>query len=111
MCGIRLVKRVCGDLGLHHGVDPLMRESLHGGVRYFRLIGRIEGKRIDAQHMYSDSELSDIAAKCEGKPSYVFFSNRSSWADALRLQAIVDPIQAALTAPRKKRKAWARYRG
>jgi len=106
-----LVRRVCRDLRLTHAVDPLARAPVTGGARYFRLHGRIEGRRIDYGHAYSDAELRELAARCEGKePAFVFFNNRDMWKDALRFRALADPLAAALR-PRPARIARERWRG
>jgi len=83
----RLVGKVCGDLGLLHGVDPLRGRSVLDGMRYFRLAGR---ERFDRGCRYTDEELAQVAARCAGKPTFVFFDTNAMWRDAQRLQALVD---------------------
>ena len=81
----RLVRKVCGDLGLVHAVDPIQRASQHGTVRYFRCHGRIEGRRILYGHQYTDEELKAVLESCAGsKPAYVYFNNHLMWRDAQR---------------------------
>ncbi len=95
----RLVRRVCKDLNLCHGVDPLREAGLGGGVHYYRLAGR---DRYDRNHRYSDGELHDILARCDGKPAYVFFDTFGAWRDAQRFHALADPVAARLASVRPR---------
>lgn len=101
----RLLKKVCEDLGLVHGVNPLERASLSGGVHYYRLSGL---SRYDRNYRYSETELAEVLDRCSGKPSYVFFENRSMWRDAQRLMALSDPIGTRLANLRQRPISYAR---
>ena len=82
----RLVRRVCSDLGLIHGLDPLRGAPQHGSVRYYRLQGRVEGRRIVYGHDYSDAELRELLERCRGREAYVYFNNTEMWRDARRFR-------------------------
>ncbi|MDE2490146.1 MAG: DUF72 domain-containing protein [Elusimicrobia bacterium] len=75
----RLADKVCADLGLLRGVDPL-REAppSRGSLRYLRPRGpRVGGLGVD--------DLSTIRAAAADAPSYVAFSHRDAFRDAERL--------------------------
>lgn len=84
----RMVGKICADLGLIHGVDPLQETPAGGGVHYFRLRGLRQGRALLRAHRYSDAELKEVASLGQGKPGYAFFSNLSSWQDAKRFAAL-----------------------
>ncbi len=83
----RLVKKVCEDLGLIHGTDPLARTQLAGSMGYFRLHGAYEGGRIRYAHDYSDAELERLRSLCGRGPAFVYFNNTAMWRDSLRFRA------------------------
>lgn len=76
----RMLGKICADLDLIHGVDPLQAKPARGAVNYFRLGGR--------NRLYSDADKKEILALCEDKPSYVYFSNLASWRDARALSQL-----------------------
>lgn len=84
---LKLLKKVCADLGLIRARDPLdhtgeeppspLREK--PALNYFRLRGGVTGA-------YGDGELVEILKTCGDAPSYVYFLSRtSSFKDARRL--------------------------
>lgn len=81
----RMVEKICADLGLIHGVDPLKGPSVRGGVYYYRLPGLRQGRGVLRAHRYSDAELRQVLELAQDKPGYAFFSNLSAWQDAKRL--------------------------
>lgn len=81
-----LISRVCADLGLVHGMDPLAVKAARSGVKYFRLRGRLEGSRIGRDSRYTDEELNAILERCQGSFAYVYFNNIAMWEDAQRFQ-------------------------
>ncbi|MBI4056359.1 MAG: DUF72 domain-containing protein [Elusimicrobia bacterium] len=94
----RLVKKVCQDLQLVRGSDPLhaesaepvnLRERYFGNVQYFRLHGAYEGRRIQYSHGYEDQELKQLIKICEDKTAYLFFNNASMWQDAQKFQELI----------------------
>ncbi|HAH06751.1 MAG TPA: DUF72 domain-containing protein [Elusimicrobia bacterium] len=86
----RTTGKVCKDLGLLRGGDPLLGTPSEGSVRYFRLHGRGERGRLVYDHAYSDEELSRLAGLCGGKETFVYFNNSSMWEDARRFQDLRD---------------------
>jgi uncharacterized protein YecE (DUF72 family) len=83
-----MVRRVCRDLGLVRGLDPLYDEPDRDGVRYFRLHGTRQGRRIVYAHAFGDEELRKALARCAGGPAYVYFNNVSMWEDAQRFDRL-----------------------
>ncbi len=85
-----LVRELCAELGLAHGVDPFTGPTLGGAVAYFRLHGR-GGYR----YRYNDRDLEALFARCQAeldagrRPVYVMFNNASMLDDARRLRALV----------------------
>ena len=86
-----MVSKICADLSLIHGVDPMIAEPMRGAVRYYRLHGRHERGKIVYGHEYSDAELRHILSRCEGHSAYVYFNNVSMWRDAERFDGLVHP--------------------
>ncbi|MBI4051016.1 MAG: DUF72 domain-containing protein [Elusimicrobia bacterium] len=94
---VRLVRRVCQDLELLNGMDPLLKvqnqdfkfQTSRSGLYYFRLHGAYENRRIVYRHGYTDEELKRLAQVCEGMRVYVFFNNATMWQDAQRFQKII----------------------
>ena len=74
-----MVRKLCRELDLVHGVDPFKQESLHGEFQYFRLHG-ITGYG----HKFTDQNLRKLAGWARRKSSYVMFNNKSMREDALR---------------------------
>ena len=101
-----MVRRVCEDLSLVHGVDPLYASPARGGAHYFRLHGGRQGRRIVYAHAFSDDELRRALARCEGKPSYVYFNNGSMWEDALRFERLALGEAPYLPPRRQGRREW-----
>lgn len=89
----RMIRKVCMDLGLVHGVDPLKEESVCGATHYYRLSGRT---RYDRDCRYTDEEMNKVLARCTGKSSYVFFDTHGMWRDAQHFEDLSDPIGARL---------------
>jgi len=83
------VKRICSDLGLIHGTDPLYAPAVFGGIHYYRLHGTYREGHIIYEHLYSAAELDKVLAACRGKNSYVFFNNSSMFEDARRFRDLV----------------------
>ncbi len=83
-----LVARLCRELDLVHGVDPLEQPPTTSGTAYFRLHGRARGRgRYAYRHQYTDEELDALLRCCQGFTQvYVFFNNAFMWEDALRFQ-------------------------
>jgi len=81
-----LVRKVCRDLDLVHATDPFKSQPLHGSVRYFRLHGKRGEIGSVYEPEYTQEQLRQIPGFCDGKPSYVYFNNRSMWADANQFQ-------------------------
>ena len=78
-----LVRRLCRELQLVHGVDPFQSKPRAGNSRYFRLHGR-------GGYRYTDADLRQLADFCKGpQTAYVLFNNVSMWDDALRFQRIM----------------------
>lgn len=97
----KLVKKVCEDLDLVHGVDPLHRLPVRGAVKYFRLHGKTDTRRIVYTHDYSDTELKDVLEKAGSGRVYVYFNNRAMWDDARRFERMT--LGARPYRPRKRR--------
>ncbi|MBI4375726.1 MAG: DUF72 domain-containing protein [Elusimicrobia bacterium] len=75
---LRLLSKVCGDLGLIRASDPLAAEyPSFGRLNYFRLSRPPEGG-------FNPEHFRRIRLRCQEKPSYVFFAYRQSWDDARR---------------------------
>lgn len=86
----RLVERVCGDLGLLWGGDPLSRPlPAPGRAGYFRLHGRVEGRRIRSEHDFTDDELRRLLSACAERDARVYFNNASMWRDAGRFEELL----------------------
>lgn len=91
-----LVRGLCQELDLIHGVDPLKEASATGRVSYYRLHGAYEGRRILYAHAYDEAELRKLAELVEGRRAFVFFNNRPMWDDARRFQSMVlSPLRHA----------------
>lgn len=85
-----MVRDLCEELGLSHGVDPLASEPAAGAIAYFRLHG---GTRY--RHCYSERELERLLDICRAqlaagrRPVYVLFNNVAMLDDARRFQRLV----------------------
>ncbi|HEY8498641.1 MAG TPA: DUF72 domain-containing protein [Limnochordales bacterium] len=82
-----LVRELCQELGLVHGVDPFVTRPVTEGFVYLRLHG-IGGYR----HRYSDQELDRLAAmireRLENQEEvWCLFNNVTMAEDAIRLQS------------------------
>jgi len=101
----RVVSKVCADLDLVHGADPLLRRALGSAVpggcrssapggggrpRYFRMHGRMEGRRLVYSHAYSDAELEALRRLCAGAGAFVYFNNAEMWRDAGRFRELME---------------------
>lgn len=81
-----LVRRLCGQYGLAHAVDPFLQQPLEGDFQYFRLHG---GK--DYQYRYTDGDLLRLLPLLRsGKKTYCLFNNAAMWDNGLRMQALLD---------------------
>jgi uncharacterized protein YecE (DUF72 family) len=81
-----LIKDLCNDLDLWHGVDPFSLRTLTPWRCYFRLHGR-GGWR----YSYEDGELEELYSMLpRGARSYVFFNNVEMRRDALRFKEIAE---------------------
>lgn len=75
-----LVRRLCRQLDLVHGVDPFTQLPVAGPFRYFRLHGRT-GYR----YRYTSEDLRELANLCRKRQrTYVLFNNAWMWDDARR---------------------------
>jgi uncharacterized protein YecE (DUF72 family) len=83
----QLIAELCRELDLIHVVDPFERQSFYGSPNYYRLHGKaIGGYRYDFNHPYSDEELQELLARCDGAPSYCMFNNIQMATDATKFQ-------------------------
>ncbi|MFC7532928.1 DUF72 domain-containing protein [Actinoplanes sp. GCM10030250] len=80
-----LVKGLCEELDLTHAADPFLRPSLTP-TAYYRLHG-ITG----ARHVYTDAQLTQLAAIAGAGPAYVMFNNLPRAADAARFSRLLHP--------------------
>jgi len=80
-----LVRRLCGELGLLHAVDPFETEPATGDPLYLRLHGG-PGYR----HRYTDAELAWLAGWVRRREGWVFFNNLARDEDARRFLALLD---------------------
>jgi uncharacterized protein YecE (DUF72 family) len=92
----RIIERTCKDLGLIHAVDPLQNPPQTRGVKYYRMHGAFDGRRIDYSHAYLENELKRAVEDCGAKSAFVFFNNHSMWNDSERFLRLADPVTAAL---------------
>lgn len=92
---VKLIRRVCGDLGLVPGGDPLgglpaeLVEAPGPAVRYWRLHGPVERGRVEYRHAYGEAELRRLASLATGRAAWVFFNNTVMWEDAARFGRLV----------------------
>jgi len=76
-----LIKSLCSDLDLIHGVDPFKSESVSVEPTYFRLNG-IKGY----YSRFEPDDLAQLIEKCQGKKKvYCLFNNVNMVKDALAL--------------------------
>jgi uncharacterized protein YecE (DUF72 family) len=76
-----LVRGLCEDLDLVHGVDPFVASATRAPIIYFRLHG-IGGYR----HRFTEPELDELLGHLPASPKgYIFFNNISMWDDAIKL--------------------------
>lgn len=88
-----LIKKVCSDLDLIHGVDPLVRPSLRGRVHYYRLHGRQDGRKTSHGYEYTEGDFSKIFDACQGKTAYLYFNNMKMYWDALKFQKVMEDVR------------------
>ena len=86
----RVLAKVCADLDLVHGTDPLMRAPLHGSFRYFRMHGHMEGRRLVYSHAYAEAELEALRGLCRGRNAFVYFNNADMRQDAERFKELLE---------------------
>ena len=94
----KVVKTICDELDLWHGVDPFVSSTVTPDRLYFRLHGR-GGWRYE----YEEEEMRELAGMTQGgksaatlsqgsiggQGSYVFFNNVRMTQDALRFREIL----------------------
>jgi uncharacterized protein YecE (DUF72 family) len=78
------IRGLCRELGLVHCVDPMEKEPVSQGLRYFRLHGGL-GYR----HKYTAEELDRLKEKVAGNESYVLFNNLNMYDDALAFKHLL----------------------
>jgi len=84
------VRELCQEFGIYHCIDPFTKKKpqsekyfyyrLHGGERY--------------SHAFTQSELEKLAENVkalEGEKVYIFFNNRTMFADAQRFHKLIKP--------------------
>jgi len=80
---------ICSDLRITLGMDALHSDEAPKGTRYWRLSGRMEGRRVSRGVSFNEKELRDTMARCaSGKDSFIFFENAAMWRDAQRLKKL-----------------------
>lgn len=101
----RLVERVCGDLGLIPGGDPLGAMGWLAALApaaaplgYYRLHGPAAAGVPGRAQSYSDEDLRRLLDVAGGRPAYFFFNNVPMWDDALRFQELLGPPRGPSTA-------------
>ena len=81
------------DLGISHVVDPMYEEPVYGKIRYYRLHGRREGKRIIYSHNYERTELErlkELVERWSLRENYVLFNNSYfSFENAVQFQELL----------------------
>jgi uncharacterized protein YecE (DUF72 family) len=76
------LRKLVADLDLVHVVDPLLRQPLGRGLRYFRLHGR---PAYHYRYRYSDAELQQLEQSLSRAwPNWVLFNNDAMATDARR---------------------------
>jgi len=80
-----VITRLCQELDLIHGTDPLEMAPLYGAINYFRLHGG-PGYR----HRYTDEELEHLRQMIGDKESYVLFNNITMYDDGLRFIKLLE---------------------
>jgi len=76
-----VIRCICARYRIVHVADPLTRAPVTGDVAYFRLHGRTG---------YTDADLGEIWARCQGfREAFVFFNNVSMREDAQRFREMI----------------------
>jgi uncharacterized protein YecE (DUF72 family) len=88
-----MVRGLCEELDLTHAADPFLRRSLTP-MAYYRLHG-ISG----ARHVYTDTQLAQLANMVDAGPAYVMFNNLPRAADAWRFSQLVHRDEGARSRP------------
>jgi uncharacterized protein YecE (DUF72 family) len=83
------VIKICKDLNLVHCVDPFKEKSLAGHIRYYRLHGDYQEKRIVFDYKYTLKELDSILKFADKPLNYFLFDNSTMWADCLQFQNLI----------------------
>jgi uncharacterized protein YecE (DUF72 family) len=84
-----LLKEICSELNLIHGVDPFARMPVTDKVAYFRLHGSPPGKKMYA-YKYTTEDLQKLLRICERyEVVYCLFNNIYMYEDAINLQSMV----------------------
>lgn len=86
------IRKVCEDLDLIDVFDPLLRRSETPRFLYIRLHGKIEERRINYKHKYTEEELRKILEVIKDhKPRevYVLFNNVYMFEDAKRFRMMI----------------------
>ncbi|MCB4790925.1 MAG: DUF72 domain-containing protein [Elusimicrobia bacterium] len=84
-----LITKICSDLNLIHCVDPLRSKPLYGHIRYYRLHGGYEEKRIVYDHKYKLNELNNLLKHADKPLNYFLFNNSNMWQDSVQLQKLI----------------------
>jgi uncharacterized protein YecE (DUF72 family) len=81
-----IVRDLCAEYDLIHGVDPFEVTSVHGELTYWRLHGRGS-----YAYRYTDGDLVLLRRMLDkaNSPGYLMFNNFSSKADALRFRQLM----------------------
>jgi len=78
------IKEVCMKHGLIDVVDTFIRDSVSGGIFYFRLHGGKGYRKI-----FSDVELKNLYKKARNKTGYIMFNNITMFEDAQRFKRLL----------------------
>ncbi|MFA6092201.1 MAG: DUF72 domain-containing protein [Elusimicrobiota bacterium] len=83
----RVVDKICADLHLLRVQSPWQAARNKRGPAYMRFYGRMDGKRVDRDHTFTDDELKGLLRDCPER-AYVYFCNRAMWQDADRFRTL-----------------------
>jgi uncharacterized protein YecE (DUF72 family) len=84
-----VLKGLCAELGLVHGVDPFSRAPVTTDLAYFRLHGSPPGVKI-YRYRYTDQDLRRLLGFMDGfKEVYCLFNNIYMLDDALRFKKLI----------------------
>lgn len=83
---LNLIKKLCQELNLVHGVDPFKQKPAFGKINYFRLHGR---PGYNLRYKYPMSDLKELLKFCDKKENYVLFNNLSMFEDAQKFKNLI----------------------